>query len=170
MLWNRVFNRILFGGLRRFFARHYLTLGHNANILTGVEILNSRPDRHFIVIGENSIVNARCLLDGRHKPITIGANVDIGRECAIFTLEHDPHSDDHAVRSGAVDIEDYAWIAARVTILPGVRIGRGAVVGAGSVVTRDVLPAAIVAGNPAVQVGTRRSGLKYNTAFFPHLR
>jgi acetyltransferase-like isoleucine patch superfamily enzyme len=53
-----------------------------------------------------------------------------------------------------VVIEDDAWIGAGATILPGVRIGRGAVVATGSVVTRDVPAATIVAGNPAIAVRT----------------
>ena len=59
--------------------------------------------------------------------------------------------------SQPVVIEDEAWIGAQVTILAGVRIGRGAVIGAGSVVTSDVPPATIVAGNPARVV---RTGIK----------
>jgi maltose O-acetyltransferase len=110
------------------------------------------------------------MLDARHQPIVIGNNVDIGRETAIFTLEHDPNSDKHAVRSGSVSIEDYAWIAARVVILPGVRVGKGAVIGAGSIVTKDVEPMTIVAGNPAKFIGYRRSKLEYETQFFPFMR
>ena len=52
-------------------------------------------------------------------------------------------------------IEDHVWIGTRATVLPGVRIGRGAVVAAGAVVTRDVAPLDIVAGVPARPVGRR---------------
>jgi acetyltransferase-like isoleucine patch superfamily enzyme len=55
-----------------------------------------------------------------------------------------------------VVIEDDVWVGANVTILPGRRIGQGSIVGAGSVVTRDVPAYAIVGGNPAVVVGSRR--------------
>ncbi|MGZ6099020.1 MAG: DapH/DapD/GlmU-related protein, partial [Myxococcaceae bacterium] len=52
-------------------------------------------------------------------------------------------------RSAPIVIGDGAWIAARVTILPGVTIGAGAIIGAGSVVTRDVSPHTLAVGNPA---------------------
>lgn len=55
-------------------------------------------------------------------------------------------------------IEDWAWIGDRATILPGRRVGRGAIVGAGAVVSRDVEPFTIVAGNPARVVGRRGTG------------
>ena len=53
-----------------------------------------------------------------------------------------------------VVIEDDVWIGARVIFLPGVRVGRGAIVGAGAVVTKDVPDYALVVGNPARVVGT----------------
>lgn len=170
LLWNKILSRIPFASIRLLFLRHYITLAHGANVLTNVELLYSGLSKSQIRLGRNSVVNSYCMLDGRHESIVIGDNVDIGRETAIFTLEHDPNSDTHAVRSRPVHIEDFAWIAARVTILPGVRIGRGAVVGACSVVTKDVEPMSIVAGNPAKVIGQRRSGLKYETRFFPLLR
>jgi acetyltransferase-like isoleucine patch superfamily enzyme len=62
-------------------------------------------------------------------------------------------------RSGGIAkpvvIEEDVWIAANAIILPGVRLGRGAVVAAGAVVTRDVLPFQVVAGVPARQIGHR---------------
>jgi maltose O-acetyltransferase len=132
-----------------------------------VEILNSSAKRNQIQIGDHTVINTRCLLDGRVGTIKIGNNVDIARETNIFTLEHDPHSDIHDSRSGNVVIEDYVWIASRVTILPGVTIGRGAVVASNAVVTKDVEPAAIVAGIPAKKIGVRKSGLKYTNTYFP---
>lgn len=166
-LFNHLFNRIPFAFVRNFFARFYLVLGKDSNILMNVEILNPAPDRRQIQIGDNCIVNTRCLLDGRVGKIIIGNNVDIARETNIFTLEHDPNSDIHDSRGGDVVIEDYVWIASRVTILPGVRIGRGAVVASNAVVTKDVEPMAIVAGIPAKKIGVRTSGLKYTKKYFP---
>jgi len=54
-----------------------------------------------------------------------------------------------------VEIEDYVFIGPRVIILPGVKVGRGAVVAAGAVVTKDVEPMAIVGGVPAKEIGKR---------------
>ena len=170
VLWNKVLSRIPFAFIRLFFIRRYIFLGKDANVLTNVEILYSGLSKTQIKIGENSVINSFCLLDGRHHHIEIGKNVDIGRETAIFTLGHDPHDDQHSVKGASVQIDDFVWIAARVTILPGVKIGHGAVVAAGSVVSADVSPMDIVAGNPARTISTRRSTLEYDTKFFPYLR
>ena len=156
-LYNHGFNRIPFACVRKVFARFYLVLGRESNILMNVTILNSSLSRRQIQIGDNSVVNAHCLLDGRIGKLIIGNNVDIARETNIFTLEHDPNSDMHDSRGGDVVIEDYVWIASRVTILPGVRIGRGAVVASNAVVTKDVPDYAIVAGVPARVVGDTRA-------------
>ena len=100
----------------------------------------------------------------------IGNNVDIAQESNLWTLQHDPHSDTHDTVGGDVVIEDYVWIAARSTILPGVRVGRGAVVATGSVVTRDVAAMTIVGGVPAKPIGKRRSELKYQLEYRPKMR
>lgn len=166
-LYNKLLNKIPFACVRNFFTRFYLVLGNDSNILMNVEILNSSLKLQQIQIGNNTIINARCLLDGRIGKIIVGNNVDIARETNIFTLEHVPNSDIHDSRGGDVVIEDYVWIASRVTILPGVRIGRGAVVASNAVVTKDVEPMAIVAGVPAKKIGTRSSQLKYTHNYFP---
>ena len=106
-------------------------------------------------------------MDGRGGKLTIGNNVDIAQEVNIWTLSHDPHDDYHSVWGKEVIIEDYVWIASRATIMPGIRIGRGAVVAAGSIVTKDVPAMAIVAGSPAKIVGERKSNLKYRLDWQP---
>lgn len=166
-LYNHCFTNIPCASIRLAFLRHYIMLGKHSNVLMHVEILNTSLDRSQITIGEYSVVNPYCLLDGRVGTIRIGNMVDIARETNIFTLQHDPHSDFHASESGDVVIEDFAWIASRSTILPGVRIGRGAVVACNAVVTRDVPPMAIVAGIPAKIIDYRRSQLRYRHEFFP---
>jgi maltose O-acetyltransferase len=62
-------------------------------------------------------------------------------------------------------IEDYVWIGTRATILPGVRIGQGAVVAAGAVVTNDVMAFSVVGGVPAKIIGKRSEGLLYSTYY-----
>ena len=85
-------------------------------------------------------------------------------------LEHDVNDDDHKSNGSDVIIHDYVWIASRVTILPGVTIGRGAVVACNSVVTKDVPPMNIVGGIPAKLIGMRTSKLKYTLNYNPLFR
>ena len=65
-------------------------------------------------------------------------------------------------------IGDHVWIGTGAIILPGVNLGEGCVVGAGSVVTRSVDPYVIVAGNPARMIKRRQQGLTYRTKYFPY--
>lgn len=166
-LFNHWMTWIPFHKVRLFFITALLKrVGRNTNFLMGVEIRTGKN----ITIGDNSVVNARVLLDGRGGRLSIGNNVDIAQETNIWTLEHDCHSDLHKAQGADVVIEDFAWIASRVTILPGVRIGRGAVVASGSVVTKNVEPLAIVGGIPAKKIGERRSKLQYALEYQPWFR
>jgi len=106
-------------------------------------------------IGAGTRVNRDCALDFR-GPLIIGDHVSISPEVAILTADHDPNQPGFPLRHRSVVIEDHVWIGMRAMILPGVRIGRGAVVAAGAVVTRDVEPLTIVAGVPARPVAHRR--------------
>tara|TARA_B110000091_G_scaffold214551_1_gene268974 strand:+ start:4276 stop:4830 length:555 start_codon:yes stop_codon:yes gene_type:complete len=145
------------------FVRKYIIMlrfkriGKNTNFLMGLEF--RKPSN--ISIGNNSVLNKKVLLDGRGGQLIIGNNVDIAQETNIWTLEHDVHDDFHTDTGGDVIIEDFVWIASRCTILPGVKIGRGAVVAANSVVTKDVEAMTIVGGIPAKLIGKRKSKLKY---------
>jgi maltose O-acetyltransferase len=75
-------------------------------------------------------------------------------------------SPDFAGRTAPVVIEDFAWLGSRAMVLPGVTVGKGAVVAAGAVVTRDVPPYAIVGGVPARVIGERERGLDYAFDYF----
>ena len=81
--------------------------------------------------------------------ITIGTKVAISREAFICTASHDITKPNRPLITAPITICDGVWIGARAIILPGVTIGEGAVVGAGAVVTHDVEPWSVVAGNPA---------------------
>jgi len=105
-------------------------------------------------IGAHSRINRNCCLDTR-GPLVIGENVSISPEVAILTAFHPLDDPQFLVETRPVTIEDHVWIGTRATILPGVRLGRGCVVAAGAVVTRDVPPLAIVGGVPARRIGTR---------------
>lgn len=152
--------------LRHLWLRLWLGgFGARTAVQRGCRFLNGRK----VHLGANNVINFGTLIDGRKFRVITGANVSIGPEAAILTLGHDPQSPEFADRGGDVRIGDRAWIAYRAIVLPGVVVGEGAVVAAGAVVTRDVEPYAIVAGNPARQVGTRRRELRYELDFRPWL-
>jgi len=125
-------------------------IGDGCAIERGVRITTKGGLR----IGAGTNVNRGCLLDGRGG-LRIGRAVNISPETLLITAEHDPHSDRFAGRVRPVEVGDGVWLATRAVILPGARIGDGAVVGAAAVVRADVEQRSIVAGNPAVVVGTR---------------
>ena len=114
-----------------------------------------------IEVGNGCVINKNVSLDGRGGKLIIGNNVDIAEGVNIWTLQHDHHDDYHKLKGGDVIIEDYVWIASRCTILPGIRIGKGAVIACGAVVTKDVPSMAIVGGIPAKVIGERKSKLLY---------
>jgi len=134
-------------------------IGRGSAIHMGCFVLKPRK----IQIGDHSLINGRCTLDGR-MGLTIGDNVDIAMDTTILTLGHDVQSADYATKGAPVRIDDRACIYTRALILPGVHIGEGAVVAAGSVVTHDVAPYTIVAGCPAKPIGERNRELTYTLA------
>jgi acetyltransferase-like isoleucine patch superfamily enzyme len=115
---------------------------------------------HLIEIGEGTVVGFWATIDGR-RGVKLGKSVNISSEVAMWTAQHDPNHPHFAVRGGPIVVEDLAWISFRATILPGVTIGRGAIVAANAVVTKDVEPYAIVAGMPAAKIGERSRDLDY---------
>lgn len=83
--------------------------------------------------------------------VTIGDNVFIGPNCGIYTINHALLSEQRNVgvmRAKPVTIGDNVWLGANVTVLPGVTVGEGCVIGAGSVVTGDLPPFSLCVGNP----------------------
>jgi acetyltransferase-like isoleucine patch superfamily enzyme len=112
-------------------------------------------------IDKGAIVGHNALLDAR-MGLTIGRNVNISNEVMIWTLHHDYNSAEFAQIGRPVVIEDYAWLCSRSVILPGVTIGKGAVVAAGAVVTRDVQPYTVVGGVPAKLIAFRNENLTYD--------
>lgn len=107
-----------------------------------------------VSFGSFSRINRRCTLDVRGG-LSIGTSVSVSPEVAILTASHDMNDPQFRLLHGRVVIEDYAWIGSRAMILPNVTVGRGAVIAAGSVVTRDVPPMTVVAGVPAKPTGMR---------------
>lgn len=138
---------------RRFIYRlGGLKIGKGSTLHTEIKFYNG----HNITIGKDTIVGEGTVLDGRDK-LTIGDHVDIATEVMIYNCEHDVSDPSFIAKSGSVEIEDYVFIGPRAIILPGVKIGKGAVVGAGAVVTKDVSEYAIVGGVPAITIGERKN-------------
>jgi maltose O-acetyltransferase len=111
-----------------------------------------RPER--ISIGGHSVINYGVLLDGR-SGLVIGNNVSISEGVVILTLGHDIDSPDFRLSGGQVIIEDYVFIGSYARVLPGVTIKKGAVVGVGAVVTKDVEAFTLVGGIPARYIRDR---------------
>lgn len=102
-----------------------------------------------ITVGENVFINACCKFQDQGG-ITIGNNCLIGHNVTIATLNHDFDPSKRAnINPSPVVIGNNVWIASDSTILPGITIEDGAIIGAGSVVTKNVQKNTIVAGNPA---------------------
>ncbi len=153
--------------IRMFFIRQYISVGKNSFVAMNVKVLNLHPNKSQIQIGDNCIINPNVLLDGRKGKIIIKNNVDISRDTYIYTAQHDPHSDYHDVKFADVIINDHVWVASRVTILPGVTLGKGCVIACGALVTKDVHEMNIAGGVPAKSIGIRRSKLKYVINYQP---
>lgn len=107
-----------------------------------------------IEIGKGTVIGHRTFLDGRAN-LKIGNQVDIASEVMIYNSEHDVQSEDMKAIKQPVEIGDYVFVGPRAIILPGVKIGKGAVVAAGAVVTKDVPEKIIVGGVPAKEIGKR---------------
>ena len=113
-----------------------------------------------IVMGKNVFINHGCSLDGGSKGINIGNDTRIAHSCSIYAFNHGMRSNrpvwKQSPSSSGISIGADVWIGARSGITDGIQIGDHAVVGMGSIVTKNVPPWAIVAGNPARIIGDRR--------------
>jgi len=114
-----------------------------------------------ITIGEGSVINRSCLFDNRHS-IQLGNHVSISRNVSIFTAGHDPESPFFEMVTAPVYIGNHVVIFSGAKIMPGVKIGVGAIVYSGAIVTKDVEPMAIVAGIPAKVIGQRATPPAYS--------
>lgn len=117
-----------------------------------------------IEIGRDCNLGFRCLLDARGG-IRLGDSVVLASDTQIITGTHVIDSDTFEAEFAPVNIESFAWVASRSTILGGVTIGRGAVVGACSLVRHDVPAMDVVAGVPAKKRSERTSALAYSARF-----
>jgi len=150
--FNMLVNGIPFHAVRNSYLRACgMHIGKNTCMMRGSLVI--RPEQ--ISIGDHCIIGFQCFLGGEGK-IQIGNNVNISSFCVLLGGYHDIDDPQFKPILNPIIIEDYAWLATRVTIAAGLRIGRGAVVAAGAVVTRDVPPYHVVAGVPAKKIRERK--------------
>jgi maltose O-acetyltransferase len=144
----------LFKKVRVLLARPLLSsAGANINIEQG-----ARFPIGMVSLGDRSGIGIRCHITG---PTVVGNNVMMAPEVVIFTTGHEfgsvdvPMIDQGVTEVRRVIIGDDVWIGRRAMILPGIVIGDGSVIAAGSVVTKDVAPYSVVGGNPAKLIRSR---------------
>lgn len=128
-----------------------LQIGRRTLLMSPFSLLGGRYASQHLQIGSDCFINAYCVFDAT-AAIVVGDHVAFGHGVLITTSHHEFGHPRH--RSGdlqpmPVRVGHGAWLASRVTVLPGVSIGDGAVVAAGSVVTSDVAPHTLVGGVPA---------------------
>ena len=125
--------------------RKYLQIGNNCLLNAAVTFESTAG---FVEIGDRCYIGTETQIISRSR-ITIGSDVTMAWGITIY--DHNSHSLDWSgVRAAPIVIRDRVWIGFGAVILKGVTIGEGAVVGACSVVAKDVEPYTVVAGNPAV--------------------
>lgn len=147
---NNITNKIKVNYLSKIFGH----IGENVDIRSNIKFANGKN----IYISHNSGIGERCFLQDLGK-IRIGNDVLMAPEVMIYTANHGISKtslirlQNNTIKD--VVIEDDVWIGSRVTILPGVTIRRGSVIGAGTVVTKDTEPYSIVGGVPGRLIGYR---------------
>lgn len=131
----------------------------NVYFNTAFSIRNPRG----LIIEDGVNVGPKVLLDARCGLI-IRKSAVIAYEAIIWSLNHDYNDENFCGKGATTEIGAFAWICSRSIILPGVKVGEGAIVASGAVVTKDVPPYTIVGGIPAKVIGHREEK-EYNYGY-----
>jgi maltose O-acetyltransferase len=152
--------------LKRNKRRQYLcSKGANIDSTVELSLIKANGNKKNLKIGAFSFIGT--VEFALHEKITVGKNVCINDGVLILTASHNLDDPEWRHIKKPIFIDDFAWICTNAIILPGVNIGKGAVVGAGAVVSKNVLPYTIVVGNPATPIAKKRiSNLTYNPTEF----
>ncbi len=147
--------------------RRYRLSSRGADINQLAEIGKLKAEGHVEKLSVGAYTFIGRVQMSLHDVIEIGQRVCINDGVEILTASHDVADPEWKHVKRKVIIDDYAWIGTGAMLLPGVHIGRGAVVGAKAVVSKSVPAGAIAVGNPAVVINkTRSAELNYNPCEF----
>lgn len=150
----------VFSNRLRMLTYQYLAgieVGENSVIWAG----NKITDSFRLKLGRNSIIGPSNVFLSRGG-VTIGNNVNISGYSFFISQQHDLQGANFLRTTyGEIEIKDRVWVATNCTIMPGVTIHKGAVIAAGAVVTKDVEPWTVVAGNPAKPISIRAKQENY---------
>ena len=116
-------------------------------------------DRRLLEIGAGTAIGRVAL--HLHARITIGSGVAINDGAQLLTGSHNIDDSDWSLECAPIEIHEHAWIANSAIILPGVKVARGSVIGAGAVVAKCTEPFGVYVGNPARLTRHRRPELRY---------
>lgn len=142
----------------RFYKLFFKSCGYPVHICKGFKCSKLQN----VSIGHHVYINHDVWLGTMHQPVIIGNYVQIGQYVSFMTAMHKfdrvdiPMFEQKGYTEKPIVIEDDVWIGMRAIIMPGVTIHRGAIVGAGAVVTKDIPPYAIVGGVPAKVIKYRK--------------
>lgn len=133
-------NNLLIGGGTLISPTMFISMGNNVFIGRNSSVTTSRSGKSPIVIGNDVMLAERVqVIGGNHA----------------FDRTDIPINKQGEGKQGAIIIEDDVWVGASAIILTGITIGKGSVIAAGAIVTKDIAPYSIVAGNPAKLIGSR---------------
>ncbi|GLQ89443.1 acyltransferase [Dyella flagellata] len=156
-VYNIVINKIPSHNLRLLWLRlGGAKIGKGSSIWRNTEILGVNN----LVIGEDSTIAWHCQIDAR-AGLRIGDHVAIASHVLIVAGSHDLGAAEFWSVSAPIVIEDYVWVASRALIGHGARLGRGCVITANTLVTKQVPPYKIIGGSGAKAMGERPSELHY---------
>ena len=142
-----------------------ISFGKNVSIGLNAQIYAEGDENTKVIIGDNLSSNSNMMINADCGGyIEIKNNVLLGPNTVIRASNHTYERLDIPIReqghtAGRIIINDDVWLGANVVVLPNVNIGKGAIIAAGSVVTKDVAEYALVGGVPAIQMGTRKKEL-----------
>lgn len=143
---------ILYQAMYRGIKGGEIVIGDTVRILRDTVIETGQGGS--IAIGDRTWIHQRCQINAYMSSIEIGNKVDIAPNCAFYSYDHGIKAgkwirEQPLTSKGPIIIEDEVWLGVGAIVLSGVRIGKGAVIGAGSVVTGDIPANCIACGSPA---------------------